>query len=114
MPKFLVLVMSNPREGMEDEFNEWYEHTHLDEVLDTTNFAWAQRFVLDEAKGAPSAHKYLALYETEAESAEAAVADLEARRDERQQSKSINRRDAALWVFSPTGERHVFTEGQRK
>ena len=49
MPKFLVLVMSNPSEGMEEEFNDWYEHTHLDEVLATTNFSWAQRFVLDEA-----------------------------------------------------------------
>ena len=37
MPKFLVLVMSNPREGMEEEFNDWYEHTHLDEVLATTD-----------------------------------------------------------------------------
>ncbi|MDA3040692.1 MAG: hypothetical protein O3C27_14410 [Actinomycetota bacterium] len=106
--------MSNPRDGQEDEFNDWYEHTHLDEVLATTNFSSAQRFVLDEAKGAPSAHKYLALYETEADSVEAVVADLEARRDERQQSTSINRRDAALWVFSPTGDRHVVEGGQRK
>lgn len=91
---------------MEDEFNAWYEQTHLREVLATTNFASAERFVLDDARGPASAHKYLALYETEGESAEAVIADLEARRDERQQSASINRRDAALWVFSPTGERH--------
>ncbi len=106
MPTFVVMVLSNPREGMEDEFNDWYENTHLEEVLGTTNFRSAQRFVLDEAKGASSGHKYLAMYETEAESAEEVVADLEARRHERQQSKTINRRDAALWVFSPTGERH--------
>ena len=104
MPKFLVMVMSNPREGMEDEFNDWYENTHLDEVLATTGFTSAQRYQLMSQKGAPSAHDYLALYETEADSADAVIEDLEARRDERRQSKSINRRDAALWVFSPTGE----------
>jgi hypothetical protein len=111
MPTFLVMVMSNPREGQEEEFNDWYENTHLDEVLATTSFTWAQRFVLDETKGAPAAHRYLALYEAQGESAEAVIADLEARRDEREQSSSINRRDAALWVFSPTGERHVLPGG---
>ena len=111
MPTFLVMVMSNPRNGREEEFNDWYENTHLDEVLATTSFTWAQRFELAESKGARSVHRYLALYETEAESAEAVIADLEARRDEREQSTSINRRDAALWVFSPTGERHVVPGG---
>lgn len=104
---YLVMVMSNPREGMEDEFNDWYENTHLDEVIDSAEFTWAQRFHLDAQKGAESAHDYLALYETEGESAEEVIERLEASRDRRQQSKSLNRRDAALWVFSPTGERHV-------
>ena len=107
MGRYLVMVMSNPREGMEDEFNDWYENTHLDEVLATAGFSAAERFRLEAQKGAEAAHDYLALYETEGESAEEVIERLEARRDEREQSTSINRRDAALWVFSPTGERHV-------
>ncbi len=109
MGTYVVLVMSNPREGMEDEFNDWYENTHLDEVLATAGFTAAQRFVLEAERGASSAHTYMAWYETEGESAEEVIERLEARRDERQQSKSINRRDAAMWVFSPTGEKHVLS-----
>ncbi len=107
MGTYVVLVMSNPREGMEDEFNDWYENTHLDEVLATAGFRAAQRFLLEAERGVSSAHTYMAWYETEGESAEEVIERLEARRDERQQSKSINRRDAAMWVFSPTGEKHV-------
>jgi hypothetical protein len=32
---------------------------------------------------------------------------LNATRGQRQQSKSIDNRGAAMWVFSPTGERHL-------
>lgn len=109
MGTYVVLVMSNPREGREDEFNDWYEHTHLDEVLSTAGFRSAQRFVFEAERGAPPDHKYMAWYETEGDSAEEVIERLEARRDERQQSTSINRRDAAMWVFSPTGEKHVLT-----
>lgn len=104
------MVLANPRDGMEDEFNDWYENTHLDEVLATAGFTAAQRFRLEEQVGAPSAHEYLALYETEGDSAQEVIQRLEAGRDDRQQSKSINRRDAAMWVFAPTGERHEVTK----
>lgn len=107
MGTYLVVVLTNPREGMEDEYLDHYENTHLDDVLATTPFTSAQLFRLDEQRGAPSAHGFMALYEAEADSAEEVIAQLEARRDEREQSKAINRRDAALWVFSPNGDRHV-------
>ncbi|MEZ5408695.1 MAG: DUF4286 family protein [Acidimicrobiales bacterium] len=107
MGTYLVMVMSNPVEGREPEFNDWYENTHLDEVLATTGFTSAQRFALEAQAGPPSPHRYLALYETEGESADEVIARLNARRAERQQSDTIDRRGAALWVFSPTGERHV-------
>lgn len=106
MATFLVMVLSNPVEGREDEFNEWYEHTHLDEVLRSAGFRSAQRFHLDAEVGFEASHRYLALYETEGESAQEVIDRLNASRGERQQSKSIDNRGAALWVFSPTGERH--------
>ncbi|MEL7155456.1 MAG: hypothetical protein AAFN30_02535 [Actinomycetota bacterium] len=111
MGTYLVVVMTNPRDGMEEEYLDHYEHTHLDDVLATTPFSSAQLFRLEEQRGANAAHGFMAVYETEADSAEDAIAQLEARRDERVQSPSINRRDAALWVFSPNGERHVRPPG---
>lgn len=107
MGTYLVMVLSNPVEGRDDEFNDWYENTHLDEVLATTGFTTAQRFQLEEARGPKPDHRYLAVYQTEGDSAEEVLARLSARRAERQQSDTIDMRGAALWVFTPTGERHV-------
>ncbi len=106
MATFLVMVHSNPVEGREDEFNEWYEHVHLDEVLRSAGFRSAQRYQLAAQAGFSSSHRYLAIYETEGESAQEVIDRLNASRGERRQSKSIDNRGAALWVFSPTGERH--------
>ena len=48
--RYLVLVLTEPTEGNEDRFNEYYENTHLDEVIATTGWSSAQRFKLvDEA-----------------------------------------------------------------
>jgi len=107
MSTYRIIVMTNPREGMEDDYLDHYEHTHLDDVLRTTPCTSAQLFKLELQKGAPSAHGFMAVYETEAESAEDAVAQMEANRADREQSKAINRRDGALWVFSPNGDVHT-------
>jgi hypothetical protein len=107
MATYLVVVLSNPTEGNEDEFNDWYERVHLDEVLQTAGFRSAQRFRLEGQRGHESSHGYLALYETEGESADEVIDRLNSTRGQRQQSRSIDNRGAALWVFSPTGERHL-------
>ncbi|HIG41076.1 MAG: hypothetical protein ABGY96_27755 [bacterium] len=51
--KQIVLVLTEPTEGNEDEFNRYYEDVHLDEVIETTGWTFAQRFKLvDEAGSA--------------------------------------------------------------
>jgi len=68
----LFLVFSNPAAGREDEFNEWYDHHHLGDVLDVPGVTAARRYELapvkpPEADGMPEppppAHAYLAVYE---------------------------------------------------
>jgi hypothetical protein len=74
--KNLFLVFSNPTEGQEAEYNEWYDSTHVHEVLDVPGVVAAQRYALapmdiPEVEGAPSppppAHRYLAVYELESD-----------------------------------------------
>ncbi len=110
MGTYRIVVLTNPRAGMEEEYLHHYEHTHLDDVLRTTPYSSAQLFKLEAQKGAPAAHGYMAVYETEADSAEDAIAQMEANRDQREQSKAINRRDAAVWVFAPNGNVHTRTD----
>lgn len=66
--KTLYLVRSNPVEGKEIEFNEWYENIHLDEVLQIPGFKTAQRFELHETQMQPDqSHAHIAIYELDSD-----------------------------------------------
>ena len=104
--KHLVLVLSDPTEGQEDEYNRWYEDLHMKEMLSTTNWKSAQRFVLKDELWNKSAHNYLAVYEVEADDPKDVLRQLNATRAERQQSPSIDIDNTAVWVFSEIGPKH--------
>jgi hypothetical protein len=63
MTAYTLVVMSNPVEGREDEYNEWYTGRHLADVLNIPGFTGAQRFKIEE--GFEGSHAYMALYEME-------------------------------------------------
>ena len=107
MTKHLVLVLTEPTEGQEDEFNDYYENTHLDEVIATTGWTLAQRFKLVDQAGQACPLPYLALYETDVEDSADVLQTLNARRSDRQQSTALNRRTAGAWVFAATGPAHT-------
>ena len=46
MVRQLFMVLSEAVEGRENEYNEWYENIHLDEVIQTSAVVSAQRFKL--------------------------------------------------------------------
>jgi hypothetical protein len=106
MKTYQVLVLTEPTTGKEDEFNDYYENRHLDEVLATTGWKSAQRFRLAAEAGEASPLPYLAVYEAEAEDADALLSVLNATRGQRQQSDALNRRSGRIWVFEATGPRH--------
>ena len=106
MPTYQVLVLTEPTAGLEDAFNDHYETQHLDEVLATTGWAGAQRFRLAASAGEAAPLPYLAIYEAEADSAEAALARLNETRKDRHQSPALNRRTGRVWVFEAIGPKH--------
>ncbi len=66
--KTYYIVLSNPIEGKEKEYNEWYSKTHLQEVVQIDGFISAQRFKLTEEQQIDNQpHKYMAIYEIENE-----------------------------------------------
>ncbi len=111
MPKrHLVLILSEPTEGREDEYNEYYENLHLREVLQTTELLSAQRFQLVDEKGAPCPLPYLALYEAEADDPGEVIRNIDETRRQRQQSEALNKRTAGVWVFQEIGPKHFRPE----
>ncbi|MGZ4694587.1 MAG: hypothetical protein ACXWA3_13265 [Acidimicrobiales bacterium] len=67
----IQLVFSNPAEGRDADFDEWYNQVHLPEILATPGMVSAQRYDLYEAEiyraqgATPPAHRYLTIYEME-------------------------------------------------
>jgi hypothetical protein len=111
--KHLVVVLTEPTPGREDEYNDYYENLHLDEVLATTLLHSAQRFKLTAQQGLACPLPYLAIYEAEADDPQTILDDLNATRSQRVQSDALNRRTAGAWVFSEIGRRHEKTPRDR-
>ena len=104
--KQLVLILTEPTAGKEDEYNDYYNNLHLGEVLETTDLQTAQRFKLVGEVGEPCPLPYLAVYETEADSAEDVLQNLNENRAQRQQSDALNKRSARVWVFEEISPKH--------
>ena len=78
MPKGIMVVQTTPAEGREREYNEWYSRTHIPQILEIPGFVGARRYrVSGEAE--PSQHRYLAVYELEADDLSEPVAELRSR-----------------------------------
>ncbi len=81
MPSFTLVVLSNPVEGREDEYNDWYTNAHLADVLGVPGVVSAQRFRRTEQQrtAGPHAWKYMALFECEADEVRTVTDGMQAR-----------------------------------
>jgi hypothetical protein len=102
-----LIVLSNPTTTeREDEYNEWYEHTHLAEVLQVPGIVSAQRFAITAPGGAPP-WRYAAAYDLETDDPMKLIGDLGQAVKTMNMSDSIDGPNAGLWVLTPIGDRHV-------
>ena len=75
MGRFAYVVMTEPVEGREREYNQWYDEIHLKDVCAFPGFVGARRFRLVEGE---SRTKYLAIYELESDDPQRDLAALTA------------------------------------
>jgi len=79
-PVALWVVLTNPVEGKEAEFNDWYDGRHVDDTLAIPGFVSGHRFkVTATAGGEPLPWRYLAFYEIELDRAAESLAEAAAR-----------------------------------
>lgn len=104
--RHVVLVLSDPVEGRESAYNEWYSGLHIDETLKTPGWTAAQRFELAKEQLSENlpAQRYLALYELSTEDAGAAIEALRSRSTGFTPSDAISS-DDVVGVFTPITER---------
>jgi hypothetical protein len=70
VPRATLLVMANSEPGHEEEFNRWYDQTHIPDVLKIPGFISARRFSLSghQLPGfAAPGFQYLTIWDLEAD-----------------------------------------------
>ena len=114
MAKHIFAVLANCAEGAdEDAFNDWYTNTHLADILSLPGYVKATRYELSSAQVMPDdelSHRYLAIYEIEADDIEAAVNALPASAEEValagwHGSETIDAASVKSWMFTQIAER---------
>lgn len=104
--RHVLLVLSDPVEGREHEYNEWYSGPHIEETLATPGWTAAQRFELaaDQLSENRPQQRYLALYELSTEDAGAAIEALRSCSPSFTPSGAISH-DDVVGVFTPITDR---------
>lgn len=78
----VLVAFTNAAEGREDEYNEWYNKTHLVDVLKIPGIVGATRYRIAEGQHVPGGTpwKYLATYDLECEDLNSVAQELKRRR----------------------------------
>jgi hypothetical protein len=108
--KHVFLVLTNPVEGKDKEFNDWYSNQHIPDVVSVPGIVAAQRFKLADfqmGNGAPSPWKYLSIYEIESDDLKATFDGMNARvgTDQMVMTDSLDMTSVGGFIYSPITER---------
>lgn len=81
MTRYTLVVFTNPVDGKEDEYNDWYTNTHLDDVLRIPGIVGAQRFARSaiQRDDGPFPWAYLAIYLYETDDIQGVIAEMKVR-----------------------------------
>jgi hypothetical protein len=108
--RHLYLALTDPAEGRDEDFNEWYDRHHLPEILrHTPGFTAGRRFERASAQreGQLPGWQYLALYQVDAEDIGASLDAIVPLIKDRTFTSPRGALDPghASWSYTGTGER---------
>ena len=118
MAKHTFIVFTNPVEGKESEYNDWYNRQHIPDVLNVPGFVSGQRFRLADAQMSRDdnrTHKYLAVYEIETDDLAGTLKELRARGGTAEivLSDAIDTKNVASYIFTPVAEKVLASDVRR-
>lgn len=76
MPRYKMMLLTQPKEGREQEYNDWYDKVHLHQLVANPAVKTAQRFELRQMIAGEKPYPYLAVYEIETDDIGAVLAAL--------------------------------------
>jgi hypothetical protein len=106
MTKYLLFAFSDCKDpSKEKEFNDWYDNTHMPDMLQVPGFIKATRWMSADKKE-NEIRKYLAMYELETDSIE----DFNAKMRERGMWTFKQGRFSQLPVFDPDNVPRIYVQ----
>lgn len=101
MARYIMVVPSNALPGRDDDYNAWYEGTHIGDVCAVPGVVSGHRYEADPASPTKPAGRYLAIYEIEAEDPAGVLAELMRRVEtgEMSLSDSVDVASAQMMLF---------------
>lgn len=105
MAKHLLVVLTNPVHGKDDEYNGWYTNQHLGDVVGIDGYVAATRYKLSDAQisGGQLPYEYLAIYEVETDDLPATAKRLTG--TEMYISPALDTKTTSAWLYTPITER---------
>ena len=105
MARHILTVMTNPVAGKDQEFNDWYSNTHIQEVVEIPGFVSAQRFKLSDTQmGGENEYGYLAIYEIEADDVGIALQALKGARPNLKMTDALAEK-RELWAYTQISDK---------
>jgi hypothetical protein len=105
MAKHVLLVFTDPVAGREDEYNAWYDQTHVKEVAAVDGVASAQRFKVADVMPGVTSHQYVAVYELDTDDPGKVMKALQDAIPGMHMSDAIDLANAKMTVLSTIGDR---------
>jgi hypothetical protein len=110
LPKYNLIALTNPIEGQESEFNDWYSNVHLADVLKLPGVIAAQRYRLADTqhRSGELDWQYMAVYEIDIADVTETISALKAASggEEMPLSPALSP-ERMVWIFQPITERIV-------
>jgi hypothetical protein len=106
MKRYKLVVLYNPLDGKEPEFNQWLDDIHVPDLLAVDGIVGAQRLRLAMTQTQPAdetVHRYLTIYDIETEDIEAFHRMLLAGRVNRRSSDAVDRSNNSARYFEVLG-----------
>jgi hypothetical protein len=110
MTGYIQTVVTAPVVGREDEFNRWYDDTHLPEMLQVPGFVAGRRYTLAGPRAA-AGPRFLAVYEIETEDLAATLAALGAAARMMTVSDAMDQPATVTDLYEVLGERRTAADG---
>jgi hypothetical protein len=105
MAKHILVVLTNPVEGKDAEYNDWYTNQHLGDVIGIEGYVAARRYKLSDGQLSEGQlpYGYLAIYEVETDDLPATAKRLTG--TDMYISPALDMTTAAAWLYTPITER---------